>query len=141
MSGPASAGVEGSPGYHRSHHRGPQPIGGGLRVRGLSGLVSRLVKRYRLEGEAAFEPRSRRPHTSPTRLPQSLIDLIIALRDDLSGKGLDHGPRVLILVQDLDIHIINAATGDLTRLLTLDPTRDYQPAGAPKGPKRIRFRT
>ena len=105
------------------------------------GWISRLVKRYRLEGEAAFEPRSRRPHTSPTRLPQSLIDLIIALRDDLSGKGLDHGPRVLILVQDLDIHIINAATGDLTRQLTLDPTRDYQPAGAPKGPKRIKFRT
>ena len=105
------------------------------------GWISRLVKRYRLEGEAAFEPRSRRPHTSPTRLPQSLIDLIIALRDDLSGKGLDHGPRVLILVQDLDIHIINAATGDLIRQLTLDPTRDYQPAGAPKGPKRIKFRT
>ena len=105
------------------------------------GWISRLVKRYRLEGEAAFEPRSRRPHTSPTRLPQSLIDLIIALRDDLSGKGLDHGPRVLILVQDLDIHIINAATGDLTRQLTLDPTRDYQPTGAPKGPKRIKFRT
>ena len=105
------------------------------------GWISRLVKRYRLEGEAAFEPRSRRPHTSPTRLPQSLIDLIIALRDDLSGKGLDHGPRVLILVQDLDIHIINAATGDLIRQLTLDPTRDYQPTGAPKGPKRKKFRT
>jgi len=33
--------------------------------------VSRLVARYTAEGEAAFEPRSRRPHTSPTRLPQA----------------------------------------------------------------------
>ncbi|WP_241010756.1 helix-turn-helix domain-containing protein [Mycobacterium camsae] len=30
------------------------------------GWISKLVARYRLEGEAAFELRSRRPHTSPT---------------------------------------------------------------------------
>jgi hypothetical protein len=45
------------------------------------------------------------------------------------------GTRILILVQDLNIKIINAATGELLRQLTLDPTRDYQPTGAPKGPK------
>ncbi|HUE31504.1 MAG TPA: hypothetical protein VMQ38_01020 [Mycobacterium sp.] len=43
---------------------------------------------------------------------------------------------MLILVQDLNITIINAATGQLLRQLTLDPTKDYQPTGAPKGPKR-----
>ena len=59
------------------------------------GWISRLVKRYRLEGEAAFEPRSRRPHTSPTRLPQSTIDLIVELRQKLAGKGLDHGPHTI----------------------------------------------
>ncbi len=57
--------------------------------------ISRLVKRYRLEGEAAFGPRSRRPHTSPTRLAQSTIDLIIGLRGELAGKGLDHGPHTI----------------------------------------------
>ena len=31
--------------------------------------VSRLVARYRSEGEAAFQPRSRRPNTSPTAIP------------------------------------------------------------------------
>ncbi|MGA5361156.1 helix-turn-helix domain-containing protein [Streptomyces purpurascens] len=37
------------------------------RAYGVSqGWVSRLVGRYRAEGEAAFEPRSRRPKTSPT---------------------------------------------------------------------------
>ncbi len=57
--------------------------------------ISRLVARYRAEGEAAFEPRSRRPHTSPARLAQSSIDLIIELREKLSGKGLDNGPHTI----------------------------------------------
>lgn len=57
--------------------------------------VSRLVARYHLEGEAAFEPRSRRPHTSPTRLAQATIDLIIELREKLASKGLDHGPATI----------------------------------------------
>jgi hypothetical protein len=35
--------------------------------------------------------------------------------------------NVLMLIQDLDIHIINARTGELIRELTLDPTKDYQP--------------
>jgi hypothetical protein len=48
---------------------------------------------------------------------------------------------VLILVQDLHVRIINAATGELLRELILDPTKDYQPTGAPKGPKRKKPRT
>jgi hypothetical protein len=43
----------------------------------------------------------------------------------------------LTLVQDLDVRIINAATGELIRELTIDPTRDYQPRGVPCGrPKK-----
>jgi D-alanyl-D-alanine carboxypeptidase len=38
--------------------------------------------------------------------------------------------HVLLLVQDLHIRIINAATGELT----LDTTRNYQPTGRPPGP-------
>jgi hypothetical protein len=48
---------------------------------------------------------------------------------------------VLILIQDLHIRIINAATGELLRELTLDQTKNYQPTRAPKGPKRKKFRT
>jgi transposase InsO family protein len=59
------------------------------------GWISRLLKRYRLEGEAAFEPQSRRPRTNPTRLAQSTIDLIISLREDLASNGLDHGPHTI----------------------------------------------
>lgn len=53
------------------------------------------------------------------------------------GVGRTHaGTYVRLLVQDLDITIINAATGEILRELLLDPTRDYQPTGAPKGPTR-----
>lgn len=57
--------------------------------------ISKLVARYRLEGDAAFQPRSRRPHNSPRRLPQATIDVIVALRSELAGKGLDHGPQTI----------------------------------------------
>jgi hypothetical protein len=39
-----------------------------------------------------------------------------------------------MLVHDLHIRVINAATGELLRELTLDPGRDYQPTGRPPGP-------
>jgi hypothetical protein len=51
------------------------------------------------------------------------------------GIGRTHArAHVLLLVQDLDISVIDAATGELLRELTLEPSRDYQPTGAPKGP-------
>jgi transposase len=57
--------------------------------------ISRLIKRYTVEGDAAFSPRSRRPHTSPSRLPQTTIDAIVDLRRTLAGKGLDAGPHTI----------------------------------------------
>ena len=51
------------------------------------------------------------------------------------GTGRTHaGTHVLLLVRDLGIRIIDAATGELLRDLTLDPTRNYQPASRPPGP-------
>ena len=35
-----------------------------------------LLARYRSEGEAAFEPRSQRPHAVPTTTPTETVDLI-----------------------------------------------------------------
>ncbi|MBI2243427.1 MAG: IS481 family transposase [Nocardioides sp.] len=53
------------------------------------------------------------------------------------GIGRTHArTRVLLLIQDLEIRIVDAATGELLRELVLDPNRDYQPTGAPKGPTR-----
>ena len=66
------------------------------RAYGVSqGWVSRLVARYRLEGEAAFEPRSRRPNTSPGAISGQAAELIVWLRKDLAGQGLDAGPQTI----------------------------------------------
>jgi transposase InsO family protein len=66
------------------------------RAYGVSqGWVSRLVARYRAEGEAAFEPRSRRPKTSPNAVSDSAVDLIVKLRKELAGQGLDAGPDTI----------------------------------------------
>jgi hypothetical protein len=52
------------------------------------------------------------------------------------GVGRTHArTHILLLVQDLHIRIINAATGELLRDLTLDPSRNYQPTGRPRRPK------
>jgi len=59
------------------------------------GWVSRLVARYRAGGGAAFEPRSRRPKTSPRAVPESTAELIIRLRKELAGQGLDAGPHTI----------------------------------------------
>ena len=49
------------------------------------------------------------------------------------GVGRTHaGTHVLLLVQDLDVRIVDAATGELLRELTIDPNRDYQPTGRPR---------
>src|SRR4051812_48591186 len=52
------------------------------------------------------------------------------------GIGRTHArTSVLLLIDDRDIRVINATTGELLRHLTLDPTRDYQPTGKPKTKK------
>lgn len=57
--------------------------------------VQKLLLRYAEEGEAAFEPRSRRPHSSPTRTPDALGDEIIELRKLLVEAGLDAGAATI----------------------------------------------
>ena len=57
--------------------------------------VQQLVRRYEAEGEAAFVPRSRRPHTNPRAISLDLEDQIIRLRKDLSKKGLDAGAETI----------------------------------------------
>ena len=47
------------------------------------------------------------------------------------------GTRVLLLVQDLHIRVINAGSGELIRELILDPDKRYQATGKPSGwPKK-----
>jgi transposase InsO family protein len=53
--------------------------------------VQQLVKRYAAEGEAAYTPRSRRPHTSPHAVAAEIEEEIVRLRKELSRQGLDAG--------------------------------------------------
>jgi transposase InsO family protein len=92
-----------------------------------------------------------RPKASPGDRSTETHDRLRHDRVDVSGKitlryrgqlysigvSRTHArTHVLVLVQDLNIRIIHAATGDLLRELTLDPTVRYQPTGAPKRPTR-----
>ena len=55
------------------------------------GWVSKLIARYRAEGDAAFEPRSRRPHSRPNATAAATVELVIELRRQLTAQGLDAG--------------------------------------------------
>jgi hypothetical protein len=92
-----------------------------------------------------------RPKATPSERSQDTHDRVRRDRVDKTGKitlrhsgrlysigiGRTHtGTRVLVLVQDLNIRIIDAATGQLIRELVLDPTQRYQATGRPPGPTR-----
>ncbi len=57
--------------------------------------VSRLVARYKLEGDVAFEPRSKRPKSLANALGDETTQLIVTLRQELAGQGLDAGPKTI----------------------------------------------
>ncbi len=57
--------------------------------------VSKLVARYRTHGETAFRSTSKRPHSNPNQTPQTTVQQIIGLRDQLSEQGLDAGPDTI----------------------------------------------
>jgi transposase InsO family protein len=63
------------------------------------------------------------------------VTLRVAGRLRHLGIGRTHaGTNVILLVQDLHVRVIHAATGELLRELTINPRRDYQPTGRPPGP-------
>ena len=67
------------------------------------------------------------------------ITLRIAAKMHHIGISRSHtGTHVLVLVHDLEVTIINAFTGELLRELTIDTSRDFQPTGRHKGPRKSR---
>jgi transposase len=114
------------------------------------GWISRLVKRYRLEGAAAFQPRSGRPHTSPTRLPPATIDLIVELREDLAAKGLDHLAHTIawhlqhhhrLVVSPASIHRHLRAAGLITPTPQKRPKSSYTRFAAEQPNERCDIRS
>jgi transposase InsO family protein len=57
--------------------------------------VQQLVRRYDAEGNAAFAPRSRRPHHNPRAVPIEVEDKIVRLRKTLDKQGFDAGAATI----------------------------------------------
>ncbi|HTA02724.1 MAG TPA: helix-turn-helix domain-containing protein, partial [Streptosporangiaceae bacterium] len=99
--------------------------------------VYALLARYRAEGEAAFEPRSRRPKTSPAAISDAAVELIIRLRKELAGQGLDAGPHT-IAWHLKHHHNITVSPATISRYLTRQGLVAAEPRKRPKS-SYIRF--
>lgn len=99
--------------------------------------VYRLKARYEQEGEAAIEPRSRRPHSSPSAIPESTVALVLALRKELADAGLDAGADTLCWHLRQHHHlVISRATAH--RILVRHAAVTPEPSKRPKS-SYIRF--
>ncbi len=101
------------------------------------GWVSRLVARYRAEGDAAFEPRSKKPKTSPAAIRAEVIDQIVTLRGSLSAAGLDAGPRTIAWHLEHH-HGMRVSTATISRHLLRLGLVEPQPKKRPRS-SYIRF--
>lgn len=99
--------------------------------------VCALLARYQAEGEAAFEPRSRRPKTSPTAISDDTADLISRLRKDLAGQGLDAGPQTIAWHLERH-HQVKVSAATVSRYLSQAGLVTPSPAKRPKS-SYIRF--
>ena len=79
-----------------THLRTGKPISELAKAHGVSRswLYKRLA-RYRAEGEAGLELRSRRPRSSPARTPLGVEVGIVAMRKSLSEAGFDAGAATI----------------------------------------------
>ncbi|MGV8883073.1 MAG: integrase core domain-containing protein [Rhodoglobus sp.] len=108
------------------------------RTYGVSqGWISRLMARYRSEGEAAFEALPRAPKTSPNATPLHTVELIVRLRTKLTESGLDAGPETISWhLQHHHQIIVSRAT--IARLLSRAGLITPEPKKRPKS-SYIRF--
>ena len=101
------------------------------------GWVSKLVARYHAEGEAAYEPRSRRPNTSPNATPPATVELIVDTRAKLAGQGLDAGSDTIAWHLQHH-HQMTVSVSTIARVLTRTGLVIPEPAKRPKS-SYIRF--
>lgn len=99
--------------------------------------IYELLARYRAEGDAAFEPRSRRPHSSPTAIADSTVELIMRIRKQLVESGLDAGPDTITWHLQ-HRHHVTTSVSTVARTLTRQSLVEPQPKKRPKS-SYIRF--
>jgi transposase InsO family protein len=108
------------------------------RLYGVSeSFVSRLLARWHSEGDAALEPRSRRPKTSPNAIADEVAQLIVNLRVDLVEQGLDAGPQTIAWHLH-EHHAITVSVSTIRRRLIDAELIEPQPRKRPKS-SYIRF--
>jgi transposase InsO family protein len=79
-----------------THLRTGRPIAELAAAHGVSrGWLYKLLVRYRREGPAGLEPRSRRPKTSPSRIADLYEDEIVRIRKVLIDDGFDAGAETI----------------------------------------------
>lgn len=93
-----------------------------------------LRKRWATEGEAAIEPRSRAPKTVTNRTPGWVEDMIVDLRKELDGLGLDAGAATIWthLGERLPADTAVPSEATIWRVLTRRGFITPQPDKAPK---------
>jgi transposase InsO family protein len=96
-----------------------------------------LLARYRAEGEAAFEPRSRRPHRSPRATAARTLELVVRLRKQLSEAGHDAGPATIVWHLQHQ-HQTRLSAASVARILTREGLVTPAPKKRPKA-SYIRF--
>ncbi len=96
-----------------------------------------LLARYRAEGKAAFEPRSRRPRSSPHAISDDAAELIVRLRKELAGQGLDAGPHTICWHLEHH-HQVRVSPATVSRHLTRAGLVTPEPAKRPRS-SCIRF--
>jgi transposase InsO family protein len=99
--------------------------------------IYELVARYRTEGDTAFEPRSRRPKTSPNATDPTTIKLILELRDDLVDQGLDAGADTIRWHLETH-HQIRVSRPTIHRILTRNDRVTHDPKKRPRS-SYVRF--
>ena len=95
------------------------------------GWVSKLLARYRAEGDAAFEPRSRRPKSSPTAIGDEKVEEIVRLRKELADRGLDAGPHTIAWHLEHH-HGVTVSVATISRYLTARGLVTPEPKKKPK---------
>jgi transposase InsO family protein len=108
------------------------------RTYGLSeATISRYMSRYRAEGEAAFEPRSRAPKNSPGATAPKTVELVLRLRKQLVEDGHDAGAET-IAWHLAKHHGLTLSRATIHRILTRHGAVTPEPRKKPKS-SYIRF--
>ncbi len=101
--------------------------------------VHQLVRRFEVEGEAAYQPRSRRPLSSPQAVGAAVEDRIIRLRKELSKNGYDAGAETIRVHLQRDPRITRVpSVSTIWRILVRRGFVTPQPRKRPKS-AGIRF--